>query len=302
MLDLARRRHGDVALVHADLAHLPFTAGRLGGAWARASYLHVPRTSLPAALAQLHRALAVGAPLEMTMRSGTGEGPIPGDDFPGRFFAGWEAGDLERVVIGAGFELEANGVVASGEWITVRARRARTLPDFVGPDLDVLVCGLNPSVISADAGFGYARSNNRFWRAAVASGLVAASRARRPLEVLAHDRVGMTDLVKRATPRADQLSRAEYQAGWDRLSWLTSWLHPRVVLFVGLAGWRAAVDRRAGPGWRPPSDDRGGVAAYVMPSTSGLNAATSLDALVAHMAAAAAVARGYSSEARGGSL
>lgn len=300
MLALARRRHGDVALVHADLAQLPFAAGAVGGAWARASYLHVPRTSLPAALAQLHRALALGAPLEMTMRTGSGEGPLPGDDFPGRFFAGWQAEELERVVVGAGFVTDE--VAAAGEWITVRARRQRTLPDFVGPGMDLLVCGLNPSVFSADAGFGYARSNNRFWRAAVASGLVDGSRARRPLEVLAHDRVGMTDLVKRATPRAADLSGHEYRAGWARLAGLASWLRPRVVLFVGLAGWRAAVDRLAGPGWQPPRAELGGSAAYVMPSTSGLNAATSLDALVAHMAAAAAMARDYSSEARGGSL
>ncbi len=50
----------------------------LGGAWARASYLHLSRPELPLALAQLHRALALGAPLEMTLRAGRPfEGQLP---------------------------------------------------------------------------------------------------------------------------------------------------------------------------------------------------------------------------------
>jgi hypothetical protein len=69
------------------------------------------------------------------------------------------------------------------------------------------------------------------------------------------------------------------------------WLRPRLVLFVGLAGWRAAVDRAARPGLQPPTAGLG-TPAYVMPSTSGLNAATTLDQLVAHMRAALSEASG----------
>jgi TDG/mug DNA glycosylase family protein len=278
----------DVARVQGDLAQLPFAPRSLGGAWARASYLHLPRVQLPTALAQLHRALAVGAPVEMTLRAGAGEGPLPDDDFPGRFFARWEAGELADVVVGAGFDQDR--VVAAGEWLTVRARAARTLPDFVAPGLRVLVCGLNPSLVAADAGFGYAGATNRFWRAAVDSGLVGPARARRPLSMLAADGVGMTDLVKRATPRAQGLTRAEYRAGLARLARLVAWLQPRVVLFVGLAGWRAAVDRSAHPGHQPPHTAFPGSEVYLMPSTSGLNARTPRAELARHMEAAAALA------------
>jgi TDG/mug DNA glycosylase family protein len=296
MLDLAR--HSGVALVQADLAQLPFAPRRLGGAWARASYLHLGRHQLPVALAQLQRALAVGAPIEMTLRAGVGEGPLADDDFPGRFFAHWEADELASVVVGAGFELDGDadwaGVTVSGgegERLTVRARAARTLPDFVGPGMRVLVCGLNPSLVAADAGYGYAGATNRFWRAAVSSGLVGAARARRPLAVLAGDGVGMTDLVKRATPRAQGLKTAEYRAGLTRLSRVVEWLSPGVVLFVGLAGWRAAVDRGAHAGRQPaPVAALGTAQVYVMPSTSGLNAGTSLSELVGHMEAAVALA------------
>jgi hypothetical protein len=61
------------------------------------------------------------------------------------------------------------------------------------------------------------------------------------------------------------------------------------VCFVGLAGWRAAVDPRAAPGVQPAGF--GGVPAYVMPSTSGLNAHVRLDDLVTHLRAAARLAR-----------
>ena len=291
MVELARAVAPEVAVVQADLAHLPFAPGRLGGAWARASYLHLPAHDLPAALAQLHRALAVGAPIELTLRAGEGaksqhEGDLPDDDFPGRFFAFWRPGELGDVVTGAGFDLAE--VAADGEWLTVRATAARTLPDFVGPAMAVLVCGLNPSVVAADAGFGYAGATNRFWRAAVSAGLIRPPHARRPLLALERDHVGMTDLVKRATPRAAELTLSEYRDGAARLARLVTSLPPRMVLFVGLAGWRAAVDRVAQPGLQP--QPFAGVPAYVMPSTSGLNAATSLGQLVEHFQAAAAAA------------
>jgi hypothetical protein len=57
---------------------------------------------------------------------------------------------------------------------------------------------------------------------------------------------------------------------------------------VGLAGWRAAVDRKAVAGVQPAA--LGGVPVYVMPSTSGLNARTSVADLAGHLRAAADLA------------
>ena len=122
---------------------------------------------------------------------------------------------------------------------------------------------------------------------AVAAGIV--TRAREPLGSLAADGVGMTDLVKRATPNADSLLPAEYEAGAQRVRRLVAWLQPGVVLFVGLAGFRAAIARRAVPGPQPARF--GGVPAYVMPSTSGRNARTGPAELAGHMRDALALAR-----------
>jgi TDG/mug DNA glycosylase family protein len=96
----------------------------------------------------------------------------------------------------------------------------------------------------------------------------------------------MTDMVKRATPNAAALSVEEYGAGAERVRRLVAWLQPGLVLFVGLAGWRAAVDRHAAAGLQP--EPFAGVPAYVMPSTSGLNAHSNPAELAAHIAAALA--------------
>jgi TDG/mug DNA glycosylase family protein len=273
--------------VRADLAALPFRPRSLGGGWARNTYVHVRSVDVPAALADLHRALRVGAPVELTFFGGEVEGRrvFPDDDLPGRWFSTWSEQRLRDVVAGAGFSLDELEVTesADGTGYTVRATRARTLPDTVGPDMQLLVCGLNPSLHAADAGVGFVTPSNRFWRAALEVGLV--DRGHDPWHALRHRGVGMTDLVKRATPRADGLSRDDYREGIARVDRLCAWLQPAAVCLVGLAGWRAAVDRRAVPGWQ--ADDLGGRPTYVMPSTSGLNATTSLPELVAHLHAAA---------------
>ena len=218
----------------------------------------VPLVRLPVALARVHWSMGPGDIVEWQL-------PRPAD-----------GERIAELVTGAGFEALGDG----------RARRLRTLPDTIGPRMRMLVCGLNPSLVAADAGFGFAGATNRFWRAADESGLL--SRTRDPLHALLVDGVGMTDLVKRATPGTKDLDAGEYQSGARRVERLVQWLRPRVVVFVGLEGWRAAVDRRAQPGVQPATF--GGSPAYVMPSTSGLNAHARLADLVAHLRAAARLA------------
>jgi len=282
MVELARSVAPDAWGVQADLEALPFRRGGLAGGWARASYLHLAKVRLPVALADLHQALIVGAPVTLTMRRGDAEGPLVDDDFPGRFFADWDPEALAEVVVGAGFALDELASQTEGrEWLHVHATRARTLPDFVGPDLRVLFVGLNPSEYAADVGVGFGPAGEsvlaRGGRGGAGDGR---PRSRHALRV---DRVGMTDLVKRATPSAANLTRAEYRAGTSRVERLVAWLAPVVVCFVGLTGWRAAVDRSAGAGLQP--NRFGGRPAYVMPNTSGVNAHASFDDFVEHLRA-----------------
>jgi len=246
---------------------------------------------VPMALHALHRSLEVGATAELIDT--------------GRRFSSWPAERLTDVIEGAGFSIHERATVCrddgdaegdakdkgTGEDAAETAHvvlltRQRTLADTVGPGMRLLVCGLNPSLYAADAGAGFARPGNRFWPAAIEAGLVA--RANDPVHALTAHGVGMTDLVKRASPRADDLSREEYRHGLDRIDRLAGWLQPRAICFVGLAGWRAAVDRKATTGIQERR--LGGQPVYVMPNTSGVNASSSLADLTDHLRAARALA------------
>jgi TDG/mug DNA glycosylase family protein len=296
MVAEARRHHPGTPGLVADLAALPLRPGSVAGVWASKCLQHLARPRLPLALAGLHRALAPGGVLDVTVFGGEGDGRTgPDDDFPGRLFTWWQPDSVVDVLVGAGFTIDDVAGTAAADRagsdhgkLCVRATRARTLPDTVGAGMRLLVCGLNPSVYSADAGVGFARPGNRFWPAALAAGIVATDRS--PDLALADHGIGMTDIVKRATVAAAELTADEYRAGLARVERLVAWLRPGAVCFVGLAGWRAAVDRRAAAGIQPAA--LAGVPVYVMPSTSGLNARTPLAELAEHLRAAARLADG----------
>lgn len=303
MLVEARRRHPGTAAVACDVEALPVRQGALGGVWASKCLQHVPAGRLPQALGELHRVLPVDGVLDVTLFDRGGDTGNPGtpdepghaevtgddDDIPGRLFTLWGPRSLAHVLTGAGFlvdEVAATAGDGSLRKVVARARRARTLADTVGPGMRLLACGLNPSLYAADAGVGFARPGNRFWPAALAAGVATTDRD--PRAALRDHGLGMTDIVKRATVAAAELTAEEYRQGLERIAWLVRWLRPGAVCFVGLAGWRAAVDRRARPGVQP--DGIEGVPVYVMPSTSGLNASSRLDDLVGHLRAAAELA------------
>lgn len=293
MLAEARSTAPGAPLVRAAAGALPFRPRSLGGAWASKCLQHIAAADLPLALADLHRALPVGAPLRATLFAGEGD-RVSGGDLPGRRFTFWDPSALAELAEGAGFvavrsrtEPVRSEEAARGRWTPVHldATRGLTLADTIAPGMRLLVCGLNPSLHAAQVGVGYAGPGNRFWPALAEAGLLPPGADRDPWRLLADARIGMTDLVKRATPRADALTTAEYRAGVTRLDRLCALVAPETVVLVGLAGWRAAADRRAVVGWQ--ARRLGPSAVYVMPSTSGLNAGTSRAALVEHLRAAA---------------
>jgi double-stranded uracil-DNA glycosylase len=202
-----------------------------------------PAVDMPLTLWRLHRATPVGHQLRVR---------FPRDV------------DADLLLEGGGFSPDGT--------------RLRTLADCVGPDMRVLVSGRNPSLYAADAGVGFARPGNRFWPALLAAGLATVGRD--PLALLTGEHIGMTDLVKRATVSAAELTIDEYVRGVGRLERLVAWLRPGAVCFLGFDGWRKAVDRTAVAGWQ--QRPLGGRPVYVMPNPSGLNAHTNVAALAAH--------------------
>lgn len=176
---------------------------------------------------------------------------------------------MSDVLVGAGFSLQAPSRGADS--IRVTAKPLRTLSDTVNSDMRLLLVGLNPSFHAADAGYGFAGPSNRFWPAALEAQIV--SKERDSIHALQVDRVGMTDLVKKPTSKASELTDKQFRVGLARVSRMCSWLRPKAVCVLGITGWRAALgDSKLSLGAQMTR--LGGRPVYVLPNPSGLNAHT----------------------------
>ncbi|HEY7272609.1 MAG TPA: G/U mismatch-specific DNA glycosylase [Actinoplanes sp.] len=165
----------------------------------------------------------------------------------------------------------------------IAAAAGRTIPDLGGPGLRVLFSGINPSLYSAATGHHFARPGNRFWPALHRSGFTP--RQLDPWEqgILPELGLGITNVVARATARADELSPAELVAGGRRLGALARRWQPRYVAVLGVTAYRAAFGRpKAVIG--PQDHEIGGAGVWVLPNPSGLNAHFQIDALAEQFA------------------
>jgi TDG/mug DNA glycosylase family protein len=151
------------------------------------------------------------------------------------------------------------------------AARDTSLPDLLGPRLRVLFCGINPSLYSAAVGHHFARPGNRFWPALHAAGLTARLLSPFEDELLPGLGFGLTNLVPRATARAEELGDQELQLGAAALLEKIRRFRPRVVAFLGVSAYRTGFRRpRAALGRQ--AETLAGAVVQVLPSPSGLNA------------------------------
>ncbi len=151
------------------------------------------------------------------------------------------------------------------------AARDATIPDLVAPGLRVLFAGINPSLYSAATGHHFARPGNRFWPALYASGFTP--RLLRPEEqpLLPGLGLGITNVVARATARADELTSEELRAGGQLLAGLTRRTGATWLAVLGVTAYRAAFGSPAAV-VGPRSETLGGAKVWILPNPSGLNA------------------------------
>lgn len=154
------------------------------------------------------------------------------------------------------------------------------VPDLAGPDMRLLLVGINPSPLTARTGLHFAHPGNRFYPALRRAGVLPASASTPELAapVLLARGVGITNLSPRPTARADELTDAEVRAGRERVAAAVRRHRPRVVAVAGVTSFRVAFgDRRARPGRQP--DDLEGAELWVVPNPSGLNAHATIESL-----------------------
>jgi TDG/mug DNA glycosylase family protein len=168
----------------------------------------------------------------------------------------------------------------------------RSLPDRLATGLDIVSIGINPSVYSVERGFNFARPGNRFWPAFNAAGLVA-----EPIEpgkaavarLLRQYRIGFTDLVRRPTERADQLTDKDFREGALALKRKLLRIQPRIAWFQGVTAYAKYLQHAEGlkrpvkTGLQP--EQIGATHVFVTPNPSGANPAANPRALLQHFIA-----------------
>ncbi len=157
--------------------------------------------------------------------------------------------------------------------------RGRGVADVIAPRLRILFCGINPGLYSGAVGHHFARPGNRFWTALARAGFTR--RVLSPFEErkLLERRLGITNLVNRATASADELDADDLRRGARRLARTVRRYRPRVVAILGVGAYRAAFGLpRAGVGAR---DERiGDARLWLLPNPSGRTAGYQIDAIV----------------------
>ena len=158
-----------------------------------------------------------------------------------------------------------------------------------GRRLRMLIVGINPGLWTAAVNAPFARPGNRFWpslhKAGLTDHVVDASLGLRDddLQHLLDRGIGITNLIGRATARADELSRAELRESGTRIVERVRTLLPQKVAIAGITAYRSAFSKpKAVLGQQDTAEIEGWpaeVELWVVPQPSGLNAHENIDSL-----------------------
>ena len=161
-----------------------------------------------------------------------------------------------------------------------------TVPDLIGPNPKLLFVGINPGLWTAATQTHFAHPGNRFYPALRAAGVIEREIDRRSgftdadRAHLVERGIGITNIVRRATARASELTTDELRAGGAALEAKVGAVHPAVVAIAGITAYRTAFGRKQAVVGRQ-SDDLAGAELWVVANPSGLNAHESTETLTA---------------------
>lgn len=153
------------------------------------------------------------------------------------------------------------------------------LTDIIKENLNVLFCGINPGLKSASDGHHFSGRSNRFWKVLHQAGFT-------PYQIEAINdftildfQFGLTTAVARATSRADQLSKKEFDDAIDIFKSKIERFKPKYIAFLGKAAYKAFSGKKQIT-WGLQSEDFCGAKVWILPNPSGLNRGFSLGDLV----------------------
>ena len=149
------------------------------------------------------------------------------------------------------------------EWM---GEEVETLADLLRPGLRAVVVGINPSTVSVEAGHYYqGQLGKLLWRRLRTAGLLPedARPGREDDDAFAAG-VGFTDIVKRPSARAHELSAAEFSHGRAALEEKLAANAPGLVIFTYKKSATALCGRFPGHGF-VPGIEVAGIRTFVMP-------------------------------------
>jgi TDG/mug DNA glycosylase family protein len=173
--------------------------------------------------------------------------------------------------------------------------RDQEVPDLVGPGLRLLFVGINPGLWTAATQTHFAHPANRFYPALLLAGIItepispSAGMTDADRDRLRARGIGITNIVRRATARASELSDDELRAGGLELVDTVRRTRPVVVAIAGITAYRTAFGHRKAVLGRQP-ELLEGAELWVVPNPSGLNAHETVASLAAAYGAAARAA------------
>ena len=145
-----------------------------------------------------------------------------------------------------------------------------TLPDYLKQNLNILFIGTNPGLKSVRIGHYFAGSSNMFWKLLFESKLTD---KRLTTDIDSHIldyKYGLTDVVKRPTRSTTELRKTDAVGARKRLEKIIIKYKPRIVAFVGKAGFRYYTGDAYGVlKYGKQTFQIGNSNVYLMPSTSG---------------------------------
>ncbi|XP_017330680.1 G/T mismatch-specific thymine DNA glycosylase isoform X1 [Ictalurus punctatus] len=118
--------------------------------------------------------------------------------------------------------------------MSVEEVMAKKLPDVITYNLDILIIGINPGLLSAYKGRHYPNPGNHFWKCLFLSGLTDEQLNYMHDQTLPEQYgIGFTNMVERTTPGSKDLSNKEIREGGKQLLEKLQKYRPRIAAFNG---------------------------------------------------------------------
>jgi TDG/mug DNA glycosylase family protein len=147
-----------------------------------------------------------------------------------------------------------------------------SLKDQIRPGVQILFVGINPGIRSAQLGHHFAGHSNRFWKLLYDARLVSEPLTYEEDWRLPEWRLGMTNIISRASAGIDVLSPEEYRGGMARLARKVRRYQPRLVALLGITIFRFLFPDQDPRTLALTSVQLAGARVFLLPNPSGRNA------------------------------